>query len=115
MNELNAGDPADASLDMDGDGFSNLQEYLAGTDPADAQSLLRIEGISRAANATALRFFARSNHTYTLQSCGSFDARGWNRVSDIVAAPTNRFLEVLDLPQEDTRQRYYRIISPEQP
>ncbi len=30
---LNALDPSDAGLDPDGDGYTNLQEYLAGTDP----------------------------------------------------------------------------------
>lgn len=35
---LNPRDPEDAHKDMDGDGFTNVEEYLAGTDPADFQS-----------------------------------------------------------------------------
>ncbi len=30
-------DPSDANEDWDGDGYSNLQEYLAGTDPSDRE------------------------------------------------------------------------------
>ncbi len=32
---LNPNDPADANADKDGDGFTNLEEYLAKTDPTD--------------------------------------------------------------------------------
>jgi len=37
-NGLKPLDPADASEDLDGDGFTNLQEFLAGTDPNDPAS-----------------------------------------------------------------------------
>src|SRR5687767_13713568 len=39
-------DPADATLDADTDGASNLAEYEAGTDPQDPTSYLRVESIS---------------------------------------------------------------------
>jgi len=35
---LNTNDPADADGDLDGDGFTNLEEYEAGTDPTDKMS-----------------------------------------------------------------------------
>jgi hypothetical protein len=44
-------DPSDANKDADGDGFTNLQEYLGGTNPRDAsdhptwESLLRVEDV----------------------------------------------------------------------
>src|SRR5207249_3652446 len=39
---LNATSGADRDLDSDGDGMSNLQEYLAGTDPTNALSRLTV-------------------------------------------------------------------------
>ena len=35
---LNINDPTDANQDADADGFTNLQEYLAGTNPRDSKS-----------------------------------------------------------------------------
>ncbi len=40
-------DPNLANEDSDGDGMSNLQEYLAGTDPTNSASAFRITGIVR--------------------------------------------------------------------
>jgi hypothetical protein len=58
---LNPVDPTDASADQDSDGFSNLEEYLAGTDMADPKShpsrvvFLRVRGIEEARIAYSLK------------------------------------------------------------
>ncbi len=45
-----AADHSRATDDADGDGMSNLQEYLAGTDPLGAPSVLRVTAITRNAS-----------------------------------------------------------------
>ena len=35
---LNPGNPADANADADNDGFTNMEEFMAGTDPRDSKS-----------------------------------------------------------------------------
>ena len=52
---LNPTNAADAALDMDEDGFINWQEHVAGTDPTNAASRLRIAappGITRCRDAS---------------------------------------------------------------
>src|SRR5207248_8819027 len=57
---------ADAAGDLDGDGMSNLQEYLAGTDPTNALSYLKFDAVQLAGinpGLVLLSFSAVSNKT----------------------------------------------------
>ncbi len=58
---MNAADHDDAQLDADGDGFSNLEEYLGGTNPNDANSHPSMEAKLRVARvgSTPFKFLYR--------------------------------------------------------
>ena len=58
-----------ATDDSDGDGVSNLDEFLAGTDPANAEDVLAV-AISRTAypGVTQLQFFAVPGKSYQVQT-----------------------------------------------
>jgi hypothetical protein len=80
---LNPNNGADASTDADGDGQSNLAEYLAGTDPQNANSVLRITGISRNGSNVTVSFNAVANKSYRLEYKNAINDAVWQPVSDL--------------------------------
>jgi hypothetical protein len=61
-------DPSVANADPDGDGLSNLQEFMAGTDPTSSTSIMRITSITRAGNVNTITWDSVNGKTYHLQS-----------------------------------------------
>jgi hypothetical protein len=108
------GDPAaaDRDADSDGDGMLNWQEYVAGTDPANGQSYLKIDWSTEGAGAT-LAFGAISNRTYSIQYIDALGPGVWSRLGDVVAQPTNRQETISDPGY--TGARFYRLVTPQQP
>ena len=102
---------ADGALDADDDGLSNWAEYVAGTDPTNGLSCLRIDPLAAPPGAT-LTFGVISNRTYTIQFSEGVDTP-WSRLADVPARATNR-LEVIADPAF-TINRFYRLATPQQP
>jgi len=109
---LSTNNPVDASLDLDGDGMSNLAEYIAGTDPANSLSYLKIDSIVAGGGAT-LTFGAVSNKTYSIEYADALGAGLWSRLTEFVARPTNRTETVVDAAFNTNR--FYRVVTPRRP
>jgi len=105
-------DPSDAALDRDGDGQSNRAEFVAGTDPTNSASYLRIEQAITPGTARVL-VAAVSNRTYTVQFTDNLNAGTWSRLGDIVARANNRVESFTDPAW--TSNRLYRVVIPRQP
>jgi hypothetical protein len=112
---LNWENPADAEPDPDGDTLNNRQEFLAGTDPHDGTSVLRIETISLLAGGglDVLAFTARSNRTYALQGRAQLDQGGWTNVTAIPSATVERRVLVTNAVANSAR--FYRLATPGAP
>jgi hypothetical protein len=57
----------DLDGDADGDGMSNYQEYLAGTNPTNAASLFRLLSVTRVNNDIRLDWTTVGGHSYVAQ------------------------------------------------
>ena len=106
---------ADASLDFDGDGLTNLEEYLAGTNPKQANSVLKITA-ALDGSGVVLTFTAIAGRTYTVQYCdGLRRAALWPKLADVPAQTATQVIVLHDNSVSEGLQRFYRIITPAVP
>ncbi|HEY5914693.1 MAG TPA: lamin tail domain-containing protein, partial [Verrucomicrobiae bacterium] len=101
-----------AAGDPDGDRFTNLEEYLAGTDPRDPASYLRIESASPVAEGVALRFAAMVSHSYTIQYRDDLNAGGWLTLGNAGPFGENTAAQIIDPSGFTHPARFYRLVTP---
>src|SRR6266487_1945640 len=93
-----------ANGDPDGDGFTNLQEYLAGTDPRDPNSLLRISDLSSGGQVVSWSSIPGKN--YQIYATPSVTQSFEPLSSTITAFSTNTSYTNLSAP---LLQQFYRV------
>jgi hypothetical protein len=105
----------DANDDPDGDGMKNLDEYEAGTDPQDPNSLLRIVLGGVTGGQATLRFVAMPDKTYAVLYRESLDAGNWLTLTNVPAQPVSQEIMVVDPGAGTMEQRFYQLVTPARP
>ncbi len=96
----------DPNGDYDDDGFSNEQEYLAGTNPADRGSFLRVVGVLRWQSGTFVRWCTTPGKRYRISY--SDDLETWLPFGEPIIAEEEA-TDILDHTTGPLRQRFYRV------
>ena len=100
----------DAVADYDGDGQSNVAEYLAGTDLRSTSSVLRAS-ITKVANGFQIQFVAMPNKNYTVFYANTL-GEAWIELTDVAAQPSQAQQTITD--STVVSQRFYKVVTPQQ-
>lgn len=114
---LNANNAADAALDLDSDGATNLEEYLAGTVPNNAASVFTVDSLTLLPSGNVeVRFAAQPNKAYSLLVSSSLQPGSWQKLTDIAATPALRpEVVITDTTTSPGGFRGYRVVTPPVP
>lgn len=96
-------------VDKDGDGASDLQEYIAGTNPEDSSSSFRIDAFTMKASGMSLRWAGVAGRTYRVEE--STDLSTWTLVVGVapVAVISPQPYVSLEVPATVISKRFLRI------
>ncbi len=96
-----------AGADYDGDGFSNEQERLVGTQPTNASSFFRVEGVGVVSNGAPVVFRAVSGRVYRVEGMTNLAGGGvWQPLGTVTSVVTGEVGVSVDAVEP---RRYFRI------
>ena len=95
------------TCDPDGDGQDNLQEYLAGTDPTNSASALRITAVARIGADIQVSFTSVNGKFYTLKHCDSL-GNAWTIIVDNIPG-NDGIQQAIDIGGAGRARAFYRV------
>jgi hypothetical protein len=102
----------DGSSDFDGDGHSDREEFEAGTNPTNGQSVLRVLTLQRTGmGQVGILWAAVVGKVYAVQARDSATEGDWVSLVSIRAASTTQSWREPNLVH--ARRRFYRILVQE--
>lgn len=100
----------DGTADFDADGQSDLQEFIAGTDPTDTGSILRVLTVSSPhSGSTMILWSAVAGKSYLVQFKDALSTSAWSDLGEVVTA-TGSTASSVDETVGMQNQRFYRVL-----
>jgi len=107
-NGLNPNFAGDGSLDADGDGLTNYQEFLAGTDPNSPASALRLNRAIINGGTVGLAFLSAPGRNYRIEYSADLSSASWTALRDL--GGTGGLIITSDTLPANPQGRFYRLV-----
>ena len=104
---------ASPTADVDGDGMINRDEFMAGTDPTNALSVLKLARSTL--NNSVLHFVAQTNRGYTVLYRTNLSSALWQALSNIGVQSQAGTVQVQAPFPAPEPERFYRVVTPPMP
>jgi hypothetical protein len=105
---LNPNNASDANGDLDGDGTTNLNEYLAATDPRDSNSVFRVTGVIHSIGSAVITFNSVDGFTYELEYKNGLSDIAWQPLPVTDYTATSASGQIIDSTANGAA-RFYRV------
>ena len=96
--------------------MSNLQEYIAGTDPHDEDDALRLfvgrSVVPGEALTVTLCFEALANRSYAVLYCDNAPSPGWTNLVTVAPEPGHRWMTITNVISPKPLSRFFRLTTP---
>jgi hypothetical protein len=89
-----------ATLDPDGDGFTNLQESVLGTNPMDSSSTFNVKTIERNGNSLTITWSSVSGKKYQLQVATQLNPSSWQDAWEVLTANSGLSTKTVTVPAD---------------
>ena len=97
------------SLDSDGDGSPDAQELLAGTNPQDPASVLRLGNLEMSATGMQMQFQTLTGKTYRIETTDDLTSNQWRPLTENIPGDGHPVI-ILDTAAATRPQRFYRLV-----
>ena len=87
-----------ATLDPDGDGYTNLQESALGTNPMDSSSTFNVKTIERNGNSLTITWSSVSGKKYQVQAATQLNPSSWQNVWEVLTANSGLSTKTVTVP-----------------
>jgi hypothetical protein len=113
--ELQDAEISGEQADPDADGQPNRAEYLSGTHPRDAASVLRLSAKVESGGGVRLVIPVISGRTYSVLRRRDADQGTWEQIHSTAPQPCDCEIEIADHGAAAEGSAYYRVVTPASP
>lgn len=108
--KFTAASAAPSNVDSDGDGWTDADEAIAGTNPNNSSDFFHVQQVLKGSSGTVVRFLTAANRTYQIEYSETLESSSWQVIATQVASSAAVFdYTDTDATRTGKARGFYRV------